>query len=176
MSRAARLLLLTVLPGLPGCQDQSMRQQKRYDTYEGSALWPDGTAARPLPVGAVAQSDRGRAAAIAEPPAVSPTLLARGRERFDIYCSPCHGLEGKGDGMVVQRGFPPPPSYHTGRLRAAPARYIFDVITNGYGVMYSYAGRVPPEDRWAIVAYVRALQLSQQAHLADVPDAREKLP
>ncbi len=102
--------------------------------------------------------------------------MQRGHERYYIYCSPCHGLDGKGDGMIVERGFPKPPSYHTDRLRAAPARHFFDVITKGYGVMYPYAARVTPEDRWAIVAYVRALQMSQQARLSDVPEAREKLP
>lgn len=153
-----------------------MRQQKRYDTYAGAALWPDGSEARPLPAGVVAQGDPARAAVAAASPPATPALLARGRERYDIFCSPCHGLDGKGDGMIVRRGFPKPPSYHTERLRAAPARYLFDVITNGYGVMYSYAARVPPEDRWAIVAYVRALQLSQRAQVAEVPDAREKLP
>ena len=113
---------------------------------------------------------------LAKPPAVDAQLLARGQERYDIYCSPCHGLSGNGDGMIVQRGFPAPPSYHTARLRAAPAQHFFDVITNGYGVMYSYASRVEPRDRWAIVAYVRALQESQSAKLADMPELRSKLP
>jgi mono/diheme cytochrome c family protein len=108
--------------------------------------------------------------------AVSPELLKRGQERFNIYCSPCHGAAGEGDGMVVQRGFPKPPSYHTQRLRAASAQHFFDVITKGYGVMYAYADRVAPADRWAIAAYIRALQLSHYARLAEVPDAREHLP
>ena len=103
-------------------------------------------------------------------------LLARGQERYGIYCSPCHGLSGNGDGMIVRRGFPAPPSYHSARLRAAPAKHFFDVITNGYGVMYSYAARVEPRDRWAIVAYIRALQESRNAKLADIPDLRSKLP
>ena len=107
---------------------------------------------------------------------LTAALLARGRERFDIYCSPCHGLDGQGDGMVVQRGFPRPPSYLEPRLLAAPAGTFYDAITKGYGVMYSYASRVEPRDRWAIVAYIRALQLSQHATLADAPEAREKLP
>jgi hypothetical protein len=102
--------------------------------------------------------------------------LQRGRERYDIFCTPCHGLSGSGDGMIVRRGFPAPPSYHTARLRAAPAQHFFDVISNGYGVMYSYAPRIEPRDRWAIVAYVRALQQSQNARLADIPDLRSKLP
>jgi mono/diheme cytochrome c family protein len=161
---------------LGGCADQSMRQQKRYETFGAADLWPDGSSARPIPHGTLAQTDAGWQAASTTPPAVTAALLQRGRERYDIYCSPCHGLDGKADGMIVERGFPKPPSYHTDRLRAAPARYFFDVITKGYGVMYPYAARVTPEDRWAIVAYVRALQMSQHARLADVPEAREKLP
>lgn len=98
--------------------------------------------------------------------------LERGRERFDIYCSPCHSVAGDGDGMIVRRGFPSPPSYHTDRLRNAPDAHFYSVITNGYGMMYSYADRVAPDDRWAIVAYIRALQLSQNARLDDVPPER----
>ncbi|EJW12530.1 putative ABC-type Fe3+ transport system protein [Rhodovulum sp. PH10] len=160
---------------LAGCSG-SMVDQKRYRTFEKAALWRDHSEARQLPDGTVAQSDRDRTAAIETPPPVDAALLARGQERYAIYCAPCHGLGGDGDGMIVQRGFPKPPSYHTKRLRAAPARHVFDVITNGYGVMYSYAARVPPRDRWAIVAYVRALQMSRNAQVADLPNAREKLP
>ena len=100
---------------------------------------------------------------------ITRALLQRGRERFDIHCAPCHSPVGDGDGMIVRRGFPQPPSYHSARLRAAPDRHFYDVITRGYGIMYSYADRVAPEDRWAIVAYIRALQLSQYASLKDVP-------
>jgi mono/diheme cytochrome c family protein len=107
---------------------------------------------------------------------VTAALLKRGRERFDIYCSPCHGLDGRGDGMVVTRGFPRPPSYFEPRLLAAPATTFYDAITKGYGVMYSYAARVEPRDRWAIVAYIRALQQAKRATLAQVPEARERLP
>jgi mono/diheme cytochrome c family protein len=95
--------------------------------------------------------------------------LDRGRERFDIFCSPCHSIAGDGDGMVPRRGFPHPPSYHTPRLRNAPDAHFYNVITQGYGMMYSYADRVAPRDRWAIVAYIRALQLSQNARIDDVP-------
>lgn len=95
------------------------------------------------------------------PRPVTMALLERGRQRYDIYCAACHGLDGRGDGMVVKRGFPAPPSYHSERLRRAPDSHFFDVITHGYGVMYPYADRVEPADRWAIIAYVRALQLSQ---------------
>ncbi len=100
---------------------------------------------------------------------VTREVLERGRERFDIYCSPCHGRTGEGNGMIVQRGFPPPPSYHIDRLRKAPVGHFFDVITQGYGIMYSYASRVEPTDRWAIAAYIRALQKSRDATLAEVP-------
>ncbi len=100
---------------------------------------------------------------------VTQEVLARGRERFDIYCSPCHGRTGEGNGMIVQRGFPPPPSYHIDRLRQAPVGHFFDVITQGYGIMYSYAERVEPADRWAIAAYIRALQQSRNARVTDVP-------
>ena len=103
---------------------------------------------------------------------IDHATLARGRERFDIYCSPCHSIAGDGDGMVVRRGFPSPPSYHTDRLRNAPDAHFYSVITNGYGMMYSYVDRVAPADRWAIVAYIRALQLSQNARIGDVPPAQ----
>src|SRR5205809_543050 len=103
-------------------------------------------------------------------------VLERGRERFDIHCSPCHGRTGEGNGMIVQRGFPPPPSYHIDRLRKAPAGHFFNVITQGYGVMYSYAGQVEPADRWAIAAYIRVLQLSQNTTLTQLTaEERHKL-
>jgi mono/diheme cytochrome c family protein len=101
---------------------------------------------------------------------INRATLERGRERFEIYCTPCHGRTGAGNGMIVMRGFPPPPSFHIDRLREAPAGHFFDVITQGYGVMYSYAQRVRPEDRWAIAAYIRVLQQSQNSTLAQVPD------
>ncbi|MBN8728722.1 MAG: cytochrome c [Xanthomonadales bacterium] len=103
----------------------------------------------------------------ATPPAnpIVPTLavLQRGRERFDIYCAPCHGRSGDGAGMIVQRGFPAPPSYHTTKLRNAPDGHFYQVISHGYGAMYPYADRIAPADRWAIIDYIRALQLSQNA-------------
>ena len=170
-----RTALLLPLLLLAACK-QEMAQQRRLDTYERSSLWPDGTTARPLPEGVVARGDLARDAAVATPPEVTPALLARGQERYGIYCAPCHGATGDGDGMIPRRGFPHPPSYHTARLRAAPAPYVFDVITRGYGVMYGYAARVEPADRWAIIAYIRALQLSRSVALAEVPDAQERLP
>jgi mono/diheme cytochrome c family protein len=108
----------------------------------------------------------------AKPPTAPPVTLAlleRGQQRFDIYCAPCHSRVGDGNGMIVQRGFPRPPSYYSDALRNAPNQLFYDVITHGYGAMYSYADRVSPGDRWAIVAYIRALQASASASLADVP-------
>jgi mono/diheme cytochrome c family protein len=169
-------LAVALLPlMLAGC-DQSMTAQPGYKTYARADLWPDGTAARPLPDHVVAQGDAARDALATTPPAVTAALMQRGQERFNIYCSPCHGLGGQGDGMVVQRGFPPPPSFASPRLRAVPAQHIVDVITNGYGAMYPYAARVEPADRWAIAAYVRALQAASGVPVAQVPDAPGKLP
>jgi hypothetical protein len=110
------------------------------------------------------------------PMPINDALLERGQERYRIFCSPCHGMQGDGNGMIVMRGMKRPPTYHQDRLRQAPNGYIYDVITNGFGQMYNYAAQVPPRDRWAIVAYVRALQLSRNARVADLPpDEREKL-
>ncbi len=97
-------------------------------------------------------------------------LLNRGQERYNIYCTPCHDYVGEGRGMVVRRGFSPPPSFHSPRMLALPLGHYFDVMTNGFGIMYSYAATVKPRDRWAIAAYIRALQLSQNAKLSDAPD------
>lgn len=167
-----RFLLLLLLASC----DQNMAEQKRYETYAPAPIWPYGTSARPLPEGVVAQSDPAYLAAVAQRPPVNDALLQHGREQYDVFCSPCHGIAGDGDGMVVRRGFPSPPSYHLERLLAAPAQHFFDVISNGYGVMYPYGARVPPADRWAIVAYVRALQLSRRVPLDLVADARAQLP
>ena len=104
---------------------------------------------------------------------VTMDVLSRGRERFNIYCAPCHSRVGDGNGMIVQRGFRAPPSYHTERLRKAPLGYFFDVMTNGFGAMPEYATQVPARDRWCIVAYIRALQLSQDATMSDVPSRRK---
>lgn len=106
---------------------------------------------------------------------ITRQVLLRGQERFDIYCAPCHGRTGDGDGMIPQRGFPRPPSYHIDRLRRAPVGHFFDVITHGYGIMYPYATRVEPADRWAIAAYIRALQLSHDAKISDVPTNKRAL-
>ena len=159
---------------LTGC-DLSMTQQRKLTTYAPTSLWPDGSSARPLPAHVVAQGDVERARAAKTAPPITAELLARGRERFGIFCAPCHGLAGDGDGIIVAHGFPAPPSYHIDRLAAAPAQHFYDVITDGYGVMFSYADRVEPHDRWAIAAYIRALQLSRRATVAEVPDAAEHI-
>jgi mono/diheme cytochrome c family protein len=157
-----------------------MYNQAKYEPLEQSDFFDDHQSARQLPPGTVArgfvQEDTAQltGAVNGKPVATMPMpvtreLLERGQQRFNIYCSPCHGLAGYGDGEIVQRGFSPPPSFHTQAIRQLPDGKIFDVITNGYGAMYPYGYRITPEDRWAIVAYVRALQLSQNASLDDVP-------
>ncbi|MGO4567625.1 cytochrome c [Rhizobium sp. 2YAF20] len=160
------LLLLSPLL-LAACDD--MNRQPRYDSYEKSTLFADGKALQAPPEGTIARDDPGEAAALAKRPAMTPELLKRGQERFGIYCAPCHDAGGYGNGIVPARGFPHPPSFHIDRLRNAPSRYFVDVITNGHGVMYSYADRISPSDRWAIAAYIRALQLSQNAVTSTLP-------
>jgi len=132
----------------------------------GTEERPEATASRVVmrpyvaaPPGAAPRGALADVAALAAPgPAVTPELIRRGEERFLAFCSPCHGARGRGDGVVVSRGFPPPPSYFEERLRAAPPEHIVEVITHGVGKMYPYADRIPPEDRWAIAHYVKALQ------------------
>jgi len=157
--------IAVVLAGfaLLGCDDMaSQSRPKAYSLRTATLTPPDGIVPR-------------ETISTAAPP-LSLTLLQRGRERFDIYCSPCHARIGDGNGMIVQRGFPHPPSFHSDRLRAVPPQHIYDVITNGYGAMYSYAARVSPPDRWAIAAYIHALQESQYARIDEIPPAaREKL-
>ena len=171
----ARLVAIVACGGLLAGCGLSMTEQRKLTTYSPTSLWPDGTTARSLPSGVVAQGDVDRAALAKNPPPVTEALLARGRERFGIFCAPCHGLAGDGDGVIVMHGFPAPPSYHIDRLLAAPGQHFYDVMTNGYGVMFSYADRVTPHDRWAIAAYIRALQLSRRAKVAEVPDAAEHI-
>jgi mono/diheme cytochrome c family protein len=180
-------LLLTVL-SLAGCT-QEMANQPRVDPLEGSAFFADGLGARPQIAGTVAQDqwveegkvetgkeDDGKPTAKI-PLEVTSELLERGQQRFNIFCSHCHGKAGHADGMVVQRGFPKPPSYHIDRLRDAPDGHLFAVITDGFGKMPSLRARITPRDRWAIVSYIRALQLSQHASEKDLPeDERKKLP
>jgi mono/diheme cytochrome c family protein len=157
-----------------------MHDQPKYIPLRQSTFFGDERSARPLVAGTVARGQlredpllyTGKvdgADATMFPFAVDGRVMARGRERYDIYCSPCHGQTGQGDGMVVRRGFRRPPTYHQDRLRNAPVGHIYDVITNGFGAMPDYAAQIKVEDRWAIIAYVRALQLSEHATLADVP-------
>ena len=159
--RLAALLLSPLL--LAGCNN--MVQQPRYDDYEKSRLFPDGKVLQHPPAGTVDRASAERRASATRPP-MSLALLQRGRERFDIYCAPCHGYSGDGDGVIVSRGFPAPPSYHSQRLRSAPDAHFYDVISNGYGVMFSYSDRVEPRDRWAIAAYIRALQRTREPRTA----------
>jgi mono/diheme cytochrome c family protein len=133
------------------------------DQPKQKAYWPDVGPAE-VPAATVEYQDQR-----VEAPPVTIALLQRGQERFRIYCTPCHSELGDGQGMVVQRGFPPPPSYHTDRLRQVPVQHFYDVITDGHGAMYSFAAQIKPADRWAIATYIRALQRSQHASLADVP-------
>ena len=169
VSRSAVLACLLVASGC--YQGQRMDDQPKYEALEAADAFPDDQSARPRVPGTVAQNEPLLTGIPDENPLpITLSLLQRGRERFDIYCSPCHGRLGDGEGMIVQRGFPHPPSYHSQRLREAPDGHFFSVITHGYGAMYSYAARVPPEDRWAIVAYIRALQLSQHAAIAELPE------
>jgi mono/diheme cytochrome c family protein len=168
---------------LTSCND--MNHQPKFKPLDPSSFFSDGRSARMPVADTVARGQLH----LDEPPytgkangkdvetipiPVTPELLARGRERFDIFCSVCHGRTGDGQGMIVKRGFPAPPSYLTERLEKAPAGHFFDVITNGYGKMYSYSDRVPVQDRWAIIAYIRALQLSQDASVSDLPPQDQK--
>jgi mono/diheme cytochrome c family protein len=164
-----------------------MHDQPKYIPLRESAFFADQRSARPLVPGTVARGQLRDDALLYTgkvngadstmfPFAVDERVMARGQNRFNIHCSPCHGRTGLGDGMVVRRGYRRPPSLHDERLRNAPVGHFFDVITNGFGAMPDYAAQVKVEDRWAIAAYVRALQLSGHATLAEVPAAeREKL-
>jgi mono/diheme cytochrome c family protein len=153
-----KLASFLAILALGGCNN--MVQQPRYDEYEGSPLFSNGMAMQQPPDGVVAREMPQELAATQRPP-LTRGLLERGRERFEIYCAPCHAADGSGDGEIPARGFPHPPDYRSARLRATPVSHFYDVITNGYGVMYSYADRVSPDDRWAIAAYIRVLQQAQ---------------
>jgi len=182
--RVGRLCTIGLLLG--GCR-LDMHVQPKYLPYEPTNFFGDGRSERPPVPGTVARGHlredellytgkENGAMTDKFPFAITRADLERGRERYNIYCTPCHDYVGSGHGMIVQRGFPSPPSFHTDRLRNAPAGHFFDVITNGLGSMYSYAARVEPEDRWRIAAYIRALQLSRQATMQDAPGAaRHKL-
>ncbi len=182
---ALRMVALLAL-SVTACR-RDMGQQAYHRPLDASSVFADGRAARPLPDHTIARGQLradelfftghvdGKPVDLFPEP-VTPAMIERGRQRFDIYCAVCHGRTGEGNGMIVRRGFPTPPSFHIDRLRSAPAGHFVEVINNGFGLMYSYASRVEPADRWAIAAYIRALQLSQHAGLADVlPDDRAKL-
>ena len=164
---------------LSACR-QDMHNQPKYRGLRASEFFPDGSSARPLVEGTVARGtlkeDEGfftgkiNKVDVKELPfPVDEQVLDRGQERFNIYCSPCHDKTGSGNGIVVQRGYRQPPSFHDDRLRQADAGHFFDVMTNGFGAMPDYKVQIAPRDRWAIVAYIRALQLSQHAAASDVP-------
>ena len=178
---AGALVVAATAVVVAGCR-QDMHDAPRYEVYEASSSFADGRSSRNAPVGTVARGQlrddehlyTGKvngAPADAFPFAIGPGELARGRERYNIYCTPCHGLLGDGQGMVVQRGLRQAASYHQERLQRAQPGYFFDVITNGFGAMQGYAEQIPPRDRWMVAAYVRALQLSQNATVDDVPAA-----
>ena len=179
MSHLRPAFLVVVLVAFTGChRDMYVQPYKR--PLQGSPLFSDQASSRPLEPHTVAQEDPADIGPLQTgfqngqlltniPVPITSQLLERGQERFGIYCAVCHGSDGYGQGMIVQRGFPAPPSFHTDRLRAAPAGHFFDVMTRGYGVMYPYASRLTPEDRWAITAYIRALQVSQHAPAASLP-------
>ena len=187
MTNTSRLLLgvcvamLAVLTS--GCQiRQDMADQPANRPLSPSPFFDDGRSERPLVENTVARGS------IADddlfvpkdsnkfPLPLTPELLHRGQERYKIFCTPCHGIQGDGNGMVSMRGMKHPPSYHDARLLAVPNGYIYDVITNGFGGMLSYSAQIPPADRWAIIAYVRALQLSRNAPFSELPPVvREKV-
>jgi hypothetical protein len=191
--RAAEFLALVALALLvnSGCRSE-MYEQPRYEPLEPSTFFEDGSSSRPLVAGTVPRDDpRGAPPAgvsdevfytgwsdgkLAEtvPFPVDRAVLERGQERFRIYCTPCHGELGDGRGMIVRRGFNPPPTFSSDELRHQPIGHYFDVMTRGFGTMYSYASRIPPRDRWTIAAYIRVLQLSQHARAAELPPEDQK--
>lgn len=165
----SRLTALAAMAMLAtACDQPRLADQERYDPYESAPEWPGGTSAREPVAGTVARGDPLEPRPDEMPMELTRELLERGRDQYEINCTPCHGRTGDGDGMIVQRGFPEPPTFHSERLRNAPLWHFHDVITDGYGVMYSYANRVSRDDRWAVAAYIRALQLSQHARPEDL--------
>lgn len=180
--RTDALLVIAMAAAGVGCR-QDMQDQPKYIPLRPSEFFADGRSERPQIEGTVARGHLNDDAALytgkgpdgkpldAFPFPVTREVIERGQGRFNVYCSPCHGRLGNGDGMIVRRGFRKPPSYHIDRLRQVPNGYIYDVISSGFGAMPDYAAQIAPADRWAIVAYVRALQLSQNASLNDVPAA-----
>jgi len=183
--RALRLTsVAATLFMIAGCEHlhQDMGNQPKNKPLSPSDFFADGRSVRTPVENTVSRSslDNDQLIVTKEstmfPVPINEALLERGQERYRIFCSPCHGIQGDGNGMIVMRGMKRPPTYHQDRLRQAPNGYFYDVITNGFGQMYNYAAQVPPRDRWAIVAYVRALQLSRNARVSDLPaEVREKL-
>jgi mono/diheme cytochrome c family protein len=185
-ARDGALVLGLAAAAAAGCR-QDMHDQPKYKAFRPSDFFGDDRSARPLVEDTVARGQlradaayftgkQGTMPVDVLPVAVTPALLRRGQQRYGIYCTPCHGQTGRGDGMVVQRGYRRPPSFHIDRLRNEKTGYFFDVITSGFGAMPDYAAQVTVADRWAIVAYLRALQLSENARLEDVPaDRRDAL-
>ena len=173
------LALLALLLLLVGC-GRNMVEQPSFKNYEANPYFETGTTAQEPPPNTVSRerggvdpafySGQGESGLLTELPIeTSPELLQRGMERYNIYCSPCHNYNGDGRGVVVQRGFPQPRSFHDPAVRSQPVGYYFNAMTNGFGRMFPYASRIPPEDRWAIAGYIRALQLSRFASPDDVP-------
>jgi hypothetical protein len=183
---AGAAAMLVALAGAAGCR-QDMHDTPRYEPLQQSELYADKRSARPIIEGTVARGFlkdddvfftgmQGGAPVEKIPMPLTEAVVARGRERYEIYCSPCHGVAGDGDGMIVKRGYKQPTSYHDPRLRNERAGYFFDVMTRGFGQMPDYAAQVSPKDRWAIVAYIRALQLSQHASVGDLtPEEKGRL-
>ena len=176
------LLVWAALLTATGCENgmKDMYDQARYKPLAASQLWPDGRASRPLEAGTIAHSSGTLAGTSSGRNDVTgpgnqteatytQAALTRGQERFAIFCEPCHGPAGDGDGYIVRRGFSRPPTYHSDRLRNASDQYLYDVIKDGYGDMYAYGDRVDETDRWAIVAYIRALQLAAHASVDELP-------
>ncbi len=184
--RLASLACLAVAALLVAGCDQRMRYQPKYKPLQESEFFSDGRASRPLPEGVVARGHLrddvmlftgydGTTLTQILPVAVDRALLERGQDRYNIFCAPCHGRLGNGDGMIVRRGMVRPPSFHEDRLLTAPIGHFYDVMTNGFGRMFSY-NHITVADRWAIAAYIRVLQRSQNATLDDVPaDEQQKL-
>lgn len=161
------MLLAFCLVGLAGCR-QNMHNQNKLEAYEASTFFEDGQGSRELPAGTVPRGTYVQPGTETMPP-VTLAMIQRGQQRYNVFCSPCHDRVGNGRGMIVLRGYKQPPSFHEARLRGMPAEYFVQVMTEGFGVMPSYAEEVSLQDRWAIAAYMRALQYSQNARLAGIP-------
>ena len=161
------IVLLAAVTLLAGCKREDMYTQRSLRNWDRNGFFANGLGMRHPPEGTVARAPY--QAEVPAPTVITAALLARGHERFEIFCTPCHGHAGNGNGMIVQRGFPQPPSFVDGSLRTADNKVFYDAITKGYGVMYPFDTRVSPADRWAIIAYIRALQRSQNTAVASLP-------